>query len=390
MPGASMAAQSLDESRTPAVVYVDDDPGHLRLFEAQFGDRFRLRLASSAEVVLEQVDAVAPVAALLSDHRSARVLLQAARSVLPDAERLLVAGTAEVAQARAAVEGGVAKRFFVKPWIPCEMAAALEDAMRVFELRSLLRTARARLETSERFATLGRVSAGIAHELSGPAGYIAQNAMALRRELAGVAEYVRRVSRINPAPRVLEQLREISEIAQDIESGAEHVRQVSRGVTGQLRGDASAEGCEVGDVVEQLARIVRPELRGRAVLVTAGRPLRVGARALELTQVLINLVVNAGDAVASMGRTDTGRVEVRWYPVDSHGRIQVVDDGPGLPPGVEVPEPPLLVTTKPPGEGTGLGLPLCRELVARMGGTLTLRSLPGQGTTAQVDLPLAG
>ncbi|HSP18680.1 MAG TPA: ATP-binding protein, partial [Myxococcaceae bacterium] len=372
-----MAVASVHESPAPAVVYVDEDPGQLKLFEVQFGERFRVRLASSAEVLLEQVDTNTPVAAVLADHRSARVLLQAARAVLPDAERLLVAGMAELGQARDAVERGVAKRFFLKPWVRGEMAAALEDAVRIFELRSLLRTARARLDTAERFATLGRVSAGIAHELSGPAGYIVQNAAALRRELAGVAAYVRRVARLRPAPEVLEQLREISEIAQDMEAGAEHVRQVSRGLTGQLRGDGGLDACEVGAVVAQVARLVRPELRGRAVLTTGGGPLRVCARSLELTQVLINVLVNAGDAIAAMERTDVGRVEVRWFPVGEHGRIEVVDDGPGLPPEVETPEPSLLVTTKPAGEGTGLGLPLCRELVGRMGGSFTLRSLAG-------------
>ena len=144
--------------------------------------------------------------------------------VLPDAERLLVARSAELSQARAAVERGEAKRYFVKPWIPGEVGAALEDAVRIFELRALIRTLRARLETSERFATLGRVSAGIAHELSGPAAYIAQNAAALRRELAGVAAYVRRVARIRPDARVQAQLRELVEIIQDVEVGAEHVR----------------------------------------------------------------------------------------------------------------------------------------------------------------------
>jgi signal transduction histidine kinase len=204
-----------------------------------------------------------------------------------------------------------------------------------------------------------------------------------------VAAYVRRVTRIRPDPHVLEQLREISEIANDMEAGAEHVWQVSRGLTGQLRGDATVEGCELRAVVEQLARLVRPELGGRAMLYTAGSPLHLRVRSLELTQVLINLVVNAGDAVASMERTDVGRVEVRWFPVGEHGRIEVVDDGPGLPPGLDAAEPALLVTTKPPGEGTGLGLRLCRELVARMGGTMSLSSPPGQGTTVQVDLPLA-
>jgi hypothetical protein len=105
-------------------------------------------LSSSAEGLLEQAEAVAPVAAPLADQRAGRGLLDSATTVLPDAERLLVAGTTELSQARAAVERGAAKRSFVKPWRPGEVAAALEDAVRIFELRWLVRTLRARLEAS--------------------------------------------------------------------------------------------------------------------------------------------------------------------------------------------------------------------------------------------------
>jgi len=375
-------------SRTPSVVYVDSDLGQLRFFEAEFGDRFRLTLSSSAGELLERVDAVAPVAAMLADHATGRELLEAAPPVLADTERLLVARSGELPAARAAVERGAAKRCFVKPWTPGEVGAALEDAVRIFELRSQLRTLRARLGQSERLATLGRVSAGIAHELAGPAAYVVENASALRRELAGVAAYVRRVSRIRPDARVLQRLRELSEIVQDVEAGAEHVQQVSRGLTGQLRADAPIERCDVPAVVQRVARLVRPGLQGRAILSVAGGPLEVRARPLRLTQVLINLVVNAGQAIASMQRTDVGQVKVRWIAIGDRGRIEVLDDGPGLPEPLEQGTPELLFTTKLPGEGTGLGLSLCRELVSQMGGTLTLRTIRGKGTSVQIELPL--
>lgn len=386
---ASMTEPSLIESRTPAVVYVDPDRGQRRLFEVQFGARFRVTVAGSATGLLEQVGSVAPVAALLADHRSGRALLDAAPVHLGDAERLLIAASTDLPQVRAAVERGEARRYFLKPWIPGEMAAALEDAVRIFELRALVRTLRARLDTAERFATLGRVSAGIAHEISGPAAYIAQNAGALRRELVGVAAYVRRVSRIRPDARVQDQLRELSEIIEDVEVGAEHVRAVSRGLTGQLRGDASVDHCDVADVVVQVARLVRPELVGRTLLSTLGNALEVRASPLRLTQVLINLVVNAAQALAELERSTPGHIEVRWRLSDDGAQIEVVDDGPGLPAELCESRPDVLRTSKPVGSGTGLGLPLCRELVAGMGGTLSLRSVPGQGTIARIDLPIA-
>ena len=384
-----MRQPCIARSRTPSVVYVDADPGELRLFEAQFGTRFRLTLSSSPGQLLDQVHAVAPVAALLADHASGGELLETAPEVLPDAERLLVAASGHLSAARAAVKRGAAKRYFVKPWVPAEVGAALEDAVRIFELRSHVRSLQARLQQSERLATLGRVSAGIAHELAGPAGYLAENASALRRELAGVAAYVRRVSRVRPDARVLERLRELSEIVHDVEAGAEHVRQVSRSFTGQLGAEAPSDRCDVPTLVQHVARLVRPELRGRVLLSTRGGPLKVRASPLRLTQVLINLLVNAGQALESMQREEVGRVDVQWLDLADRGRIEVVDDGPGLPEPVEQGGDGLLFTTTLPEAGTGLGLSLCRELVTEMGGTLELCSLPGHGTRARIELPLA-
>jgi signal transduction histidine kinase len=377
------------ESRTPSVVYVDGDARQLRLFEAEFGDRFRLTLSASAGELLNRVGAAAPVAVLLADHATGRDILDAAPPALADTERLLLARSWELSAARAAVESGAATRLFVKPWIPAELRVALDDALRIFELRSQLRLARARLEQSERLATLGRVSAGIAHELAGPAAYVAENASALRRELSEVATYVRRVNRIRPDARVLEKLRELADIIQDVEAGADHVRQVSRGFTGQLRVDGSEQRCSVPAVVQHVTRLVRPELRGRARLTALGGALEVRAGPLLLTQLLINLVANAGQAVASMVRSDVGLVKVRWLAVGDRARIDVEDDGPGLPEPVGQRDPELFFSTKPANAGTGLGLSLCRELVAKVGGTLELMSVAGNGTLARIELPRA-
>ena len=79
-----------------------------------------------------------------------------------------------------------------------------------------------------------------------------------------------------------------------------------------------------------------------------------------------------------------GMAHVKWLT-----SIEVLDRGPGLPAGLKRGAHEVLFTTKPPGAGTGLGLSLCHELVTEMGGTLELRSLPGQGTRCRIELPLA-
>jgi two-component system, NtrC family, sensor kinase len=164
---------------------------------------------------------------------------------------------------------------------------------------------------------------------------------------------------------------------------------VSRGFTGQLRAEAPIGRCDVLAVVQHVVRLVRPELRGRAILSILGGPLEVQASPLRLTQVLINLLVNASQALSSMERTEVGHVRVGWFGVGDQARIEVIDDGPGLPEQVDQGDPEVLFSTKLPGSGTGLGLSVCRELVADMGGTLVLHSSPGHGTQAVVHLPLA-
>jgi signal transduction histidine kinase len=142
-----------------------------------------------------------------------------------------------------------------------------------------------------------------------------------------------------------------------------------------------------GELLEGLAELVRPSLVGRgidlSVDVASGLPA-VGADRVALEQALLNLISNAVDAMPLGGRL---RLAARS---DADGvALVVTDSGPGIPPEdlSRVFDP--LFTTKPPGKGTGLGLPILREVVEAHGGTVRLESRPGEGTTATVRLPCA-
>jgi signal transduction histidine kinase len=136
---------------------------------------------------------------------------------------------------------------------------------------------------------------------------------------------------------------------------------------------------------------VRPQKSFRAVHVEVdieGEPL-VALPGPRLTQVLLNLVLNAGAAVATT-RRDDGRVTVRVRAAGDRVRIEVEDDGPGVAPGVRdrLFEP--FVTTKEVGEGTGLGLAVCRGLVESAGGEIALDTTYTGGARFVVALPSAG
>jgi signal transduction histidine kinase len=162
-------------------------------------------------------------------------------------------------------------------------------------------------------------------------------------------------------------------------------------------GQAGAESnspatADVCTVVEDVASLVRPQKPFRSVRLEAqvnGTP-QVRLPANRLTQVLLNLVLNAGAAVAS-GESGSGRVTIRARTVEpSRVRIEVEDDGPGVAPSVRERLFEPFVTNKDVGEGTGLGLAVCRGLVESVGGEIGLDVAYEHGARFYVVLPEAG
>ena len=106
-----------------------------------------------------------------------------------------------------------------------------------------------------------------------------------------------------------------------------------------------------------------------------------------LRQVLVNLLLNAGEAM-QRGAVEARRIEVRLGGSGERGRVEVADTGPGVDPRIAdgLFEP--FATTRPAGEGTGLGLAISRRLVEAMGGALSLRPAD-TGAVFAIELPLA-
>jgi signal transduction histidine kinase len=153
-------------------------------------------------------------------------------------------------------------------------------------------------------------------------------------------------------------------------------------------GSSAPAPADVRAVVDDVVALVRPQKPFRAVRVETaieGAP-RVVLPGPRLTQVLLNMVLNAGAAVASRGRGE-GRVTIRARADGDRVRLEVEDDGPGIAPAVRdrLFEP--FVTTKEVGEGTGLGLAVCRGLVESFGGEIGVDATYTAGARFYVLLP---
>jgi signal transduction histidine kinase len=244
---------------------------------------------------------------------------------------------------------------------------------------------RNRLLTSARLAAVGQLAAGIAHEINNPLAYIGSNLRALREQWLALAEGWRG-GREKPALDEVfdEGLAMLDESLEGVDRTAAIVRDVR--VFSHAGGDAR-ERLDPNDLVERALRVAEPHVRHRARIERAlGAVPAVEGSRRELEQVLLNLVINAAQAIAPGAE---GVVRVSTSQRADGVEIGVADNGCGIAPEVieRIFDP--FFTTKAVGEGTGLGLSISHEIVRRHGGRLRVHSTVGRGTEVGVLLPLA-
>jgi signal transduction histidine kinase len=273
-----------------------------------------------------------------------------------------------------------------------ELARALDELTRT----------QARLVQSEKLASLGALTAGIAHEIKNPLNFV-NNFAGLNAELVGDLRAV-----LAPRPGALDD--EVRPLLDDLETNAnrieEHGRRadaIVRAMLAHARGGAGErQRVDLNALVEEYARLAHHEARARdgALAVRPRTALDPAAGAVEaapdaLGRLVANLVGNALDAVEERA----ARGEPGYEPavvVSTHRRgggveLRVEDNGVGIPEPVRdrVFEP--FFTTKPAGRGAGLGLSLAHDIAVAHGGTLAVESEGGRGATFVVTLPvLAG
>jgi two-component system sensor histidine kinase HupT/HoxJ len=251
---------------------------------------------------------------------------------------------------------------------------------------------------SEKMASLGRLVAGVAHELNNPISFVLGNVHALQRYAQRLQSYLGAVHRGAPADelaRLRGELR-IDRIIEDLAplvegtiEGAERTRDIVDGLKRFSAVDRQeAQRFNLAEIVERAVHWVGKAAseRFRVELALPGELPVVGSSG-QMQQVTMNLVQNAHDATA--GRPDP-RLEVRAWLEGGQAVVEFHDNGPGIEPEnlPKIFDP--FFTTKPVGKGTGLGLAISYGIVERHGGQLTARNHPDGGALFTLRLPLAG
>jgi PAS domain S-box-containing protein len=267
----------------------------------------------------------------------------------------------------------------------------LLGAVIVFRDVTEARRLRERIALSERMSALGTLAAGVAHEINNPLTYVLGNASVVARELERVHQAVseRRDSAGALLDMVAERTHTLSEALLEIQDGAERIRGIVVDLRAFSRPDAAERPGDVRSALDWALRVIEPELRSRARLLTNLEPLpAVRANGSHLGQVFLNLLLNAAQAIGDGTRADNF-IEVTTG-VDAHGFVvvDIRDSGVGMSAAVmkRIFEP--FFSTKPVGMGTGLGLSICHGLVRAAGGEIEVESTLGFGSRFRVRLPV--
>lgn len=220
---------------------------------------------------------------------------------------------------------------------------------------------------SEKLAEVGRMSAGIAHEVNNPLAVISYAAQLLMRE-EGLGQFA-------------------AELVERVESEVERLKALTGSLLSFSRaGETVLRPINLNEVLQDVLRLMRYELTKGALELkeSYGDIPVVKADPNKLKQIFINLVMNASQAMGGEGTIEIETV----MAIGDEVEVRIADNGPGIPDEVleKIFEP--FFTTKKEGEGTGLGLYICRNIIHEHKGRLKVETAPGEGTTFRILLPV--
>ncbi len=386
------SAHSPEDTR-PTVVIADDEPDMLRFLKSQLVQHYRVIEAKNGQEAIDRAIEAKPDLILLDMMMPEKDGLQACRELRDHPAThttpiVMLTARADEETKIAALNVGVSD-FLPKPFSSTELHVRLRNLVDSHGFQRQLGRQNARLEATieelketesmlvqtEKLASLGRLSAGIIHEINNPLNFATTGLYTLRKKGKHIAP---------------DQQEDYAEVLKDVEEGIGRVKTIVSDLRQFTHPELLAlDDIEIAEVVGSAVRFVGHEFKDQVdIQVNLPEKQKLRANKNKLIQVLLNLLQNSLDAIRKKtfeaekpSITVTGRTEA------GRNFLVVRDNGPGIPPEVmgKIFDP--FFTTKDVGEGMGLGLSISHRIVEDMGGRITVKSEPGKYCEFTLEFP---
>jgi hypothetical protein len=272
-----------------------------------------------------------------------------------------------------------------------------------------LRMTQQQLVESEKLASIGQMTAGIAHEINNPINFVQSNVGPLKRDIDEILELLSQLAEIDENKDLLEQInhlksqyvkldveylkKEIQQLLNGIEDGSKRTAEIVKGLRVFSRMDRSELIlADINECLNSTLVVMKNMTKAEVTLnVELGEDIpKTYCYPGKLSQVFMNLVTNAVQATRLPNRQPIDRIiNVRSYFNDNKICVEIQDNGKGIPTEIQdkIFEP--FFTTKDVGEGTGLGLGIVAGIIGEHNGHLSFTSSANDGTTFLITLPVA-
>jgi signal transduction histidine kinase len=400
LPTCAPMGEKANTTRAPLrVLLVDDNPRDAELILLELGQAGRELVCRRVETPEQMAAALAdPWDVVISDYVLASFNATAAFSMVRernlDLPFIVVSDTIGDEVAMEAMRTGV-HDFLLKGQLR-RLPAAIERELREAAIRAERRKIQEQLLISDRMASVGTLAAGVAHEINNPLAVVLGNLQSMSKDVqqlargleslqdsAGTASTARIARLQSTAAALSDALRDADEAGERVRTIVRDLRVFSRS-EGEIR-----EAVDVHGVLESSLRMARNEIRHRATVVRHfGDVPRVYANEARLGQVLLNVIVNAAQAIPE-GKANENTITIATRRLAEMVAVEITDTGGGIAPDILPRIFDVFYTTKAIGVGTGLGLAICHRIVTAMNGRIEAESRLGSGTTIRVVLPRA-
>ena len=336
------------------------------------------------------------IGAVRGDGEAMTCIVTAVPLELPDGEQVVIETYRDVT-----ADVRIQRRLKVALEHERRAKGSLEEKVR--ERTAELRAAQAQLVHQEKMSSLGRLVAGIAHELNNPINFVYGNVDFLGQYMENLLRLVQVIdaAALAAADREAYERMKVEieydflvgdwqKLLRSIRAGAER----TAAIVADLKTFARTGGSELAEAdlvggIETTLNLIAPLLKNR-VEVRRGTAIavpRVVCNAGHVNQVFMNILTNAAQAIVGIGWIEVG-IDV----VDDGGAVRetIADSGPGIGPDLMAKIGDPFFTTKEVGEGTGLGLWITANIVRAHGGLLAWGNRPGAGAEFSVTLPVRG